>query len=167
MAEVFFSRHPRGSITGVFKVSPSRYARFAARRIAGRLWWAVAVPVAVAIIAGLVLDDIRFLFLALILVFLVAPFIAAGSYLSLTLSRDVSLFSLPTKMAVTEDGDLVFHHEASQERRPETKIASGEIVQVSLRGGFWEILAAGRKIPVLVPATADKDENIAEAEQND
>lgn len=95
----------------MFTVPPARYAAVEMRRRGLAAMAVAALPVLGLVIVALVLDDWRFFLVALMLVFIVWPGLAAFAWLSLMASSDVALRLRPQRWNFNSDGvEIVFCH---------------------------------------------------------
>lgn len=88
--------------TASFKITPSAYARHLMRMWTRAHWWLVAVPPAVSLALAIAVDW-KFLFVAVILVFIVIPHIMVTVYYYHALSPESAMSILPHKIAFEPD----------------------------------------------------------------
>ncbi len=100
-------------ITESFRVLPSRYARHLMQMWTARHWWIIAVPPIIALTLALTVDW-RFLFVAVILVFLVIPHIMVTVYYYHAMSPRSAMSILPHRV-VFEDSALRIKYDLKQE----------------------------------------------------
>lgn len=92
------------TVTPVFRVSSSRYAAVEAKRWLARIGWIPAIAVLVALIAAMY--DSRFLYVALMLVFVVYPMILTLAWLSLISRPLVIRRQQPQSWTIHCDGSV-------------------------------------------------------------
>lgn len=95
-----------GAVTTTFAITGSRFASILMRRHIGRMWWAYALPVAVCL--GLAFLDIRFLLIALMLVFVVLPPMLFFVYFNYGLDP-LNRYNVMEKTLVADTDGLLLH----------------------------------------------------------
>lgn len=88
--------------TDSFKISPSAYARHLMRMWTRAHWWIVTVPPAIALVLAIAVDW-KFLFVAVILVFIVIPHIMVTVYYYHALSPESAMSILPHRIVFEPD----------------------------------------------------------------
>lgn len=72
--------------TGVFKTPAGKYTALAVKASLAHYWWMIAIPALLCLCASVF--DTRLFFVALITVFLIAPFIVVNACLSRLLTTE-------------------------------------------------------------------------------
>lgn len=85
--------------TGEYTPPRAAYTRAAITGTLARLWWIIAIPAAAAAIVAV--SDIRWAFVALIWIFLVAPLIVANSYISRLLTPAARRAVMPQRAVIS------------------------------------------------------------------
>lgn len=104
--------------TDSFKVSPSSYALHLMRMWTRAHWWLVTVPPAIALSLAITVDW-KFLFVAVILVFIVIPHIMVTVYYYHALSPESAMSILPHKIAFEADALRIIYEPAEIPDNPD------------------------------------------------
>lgn len=91
--------------TEIYRLKPSAYVRQIMARWLGRYWLALLLPVASALVLG-VTADVRFFFVALMLLFLIAPFALFHVYFNYALKPEAAACSGWQRLELDDDGTL-------------------------------------------------------------
>lgn len=126
-----------------FKVSPNTYLRLALSGAKGRVF--IIVPAALVagfIVIGFALSDLRFILVAMIVLFIAVPMIMAIGYFSITLSPESTRSTLIHSVELCPDGSLriVYHpldgNEPTMVPFPEEVIPPSQIKGFDISGDF-------------------------------
>ena len=150
--------------TAVYRIAPSAYAGHVIRMWLRDILVVGALPVSASIIVGAVLD-LRFLFVAVILVFLIAPLIMSTVYYYHALSPEASMSILPHRIIFGEKSlTIKYEREPSDEDaqseetetttepkvRPDDTIPLNDIKKASRHGSDILLNLTGGKYRILV-----------------
>lgn len=150
--------------TAVYSITPSAYAGHVIRMWLRDNWWIGVVPITASIIVGATLD-LRFLFVAVILVFLIAPLIMSTVYYYHALSPEASMSILPHRIIFGEKSlTIKYEREPSDEDaqseetetppepkvRPDDTIPLNDIKKASRHGSDILLNLTGGKYRILV-----------------
>lgn len=150
--------------TAVYRIAPSAYAGHVIRMWLRDNWWIGALPASASIIVGAAID-LRFLFVAVILVFLIAPLIMSTVYYYHALSPEASMSILPHRIIFGEKSlTIKYEREPSDEDapseetetppeskvRPDDTIPLNDIKKASRHGSDILINLTGGKYRILV-----------------
>ena len=143
--------------TEPFKITPAAYARHQMRMWTRHNWWIVNVPQDVAVIKSMAVDW-RFLFVAVILVFLVLPHIMVTVYYyhalspksAMSILRHRIVFEAEVLRIVYEDEDA---EDSAVSPRPDDIIRRSDISAVTVqKSDILLHLAGGRYDIIVVPS---------------
>lgn len=100
--------------TQPFKLPRSAYERYvAARWLRSRGWWIIGVPIAAAAGVGIATSDLRWIFIALIYIFIIAPGIIAMAYFRYLLTPEARLTALLKRLTITPGKCISVHYETA------------------------------------------------------
>lgn len=143
--------------TGSYTTPASAYVALALRDSLGRRWWYIALPVIGTLC--LALFDLRWLFVALIEVFIITPFFIANAYFSRLLTPEARRAVLPKSIVIRAadriDIDYSVKDDTDAAVPPPESIFWDEVTDVRRHGTGWIICI--RKSPVtgiIVPSEA-------------
>lgn len=91
--------------TEIYRLKPSVYVRQIMTRWLGRYWWALLLPIAVALVFGAT-ADVRFFLVALMLLFLIVPFALSNVYFSYALKPEAAACCGWQSLELDDDGTL-------------------------------------------------------------
>lgn len=91
--------------TEIYRLKPSAYVRQIMVRWLWRYWWALLLPVAAMLVLGAAVD-VRFIFVALMLLFLIAPFALFHVYFSYALKPEAAASSGWQRLELDDDATL-------------------------------------------------------------
>ncbi|MCM1401861.1 MAG: hypothetical protein NC189_07580 [Bacteroides sp.] len=138
--------------TEPFRATPGAYFRYSARRVIVRLGLITAVPVAAALLASLL--DMRWAFVALILVFLVAPMAVAYIYFTRVLTIEAQRALSPKCVTLQPGIDLTVTYVSADEENtplPAQAIAWQDIDSIELNGCYLTVESRMLGYPLLIP----------------
>ncbi len=139
--------------TEIFKVSPSIYMRTLMAMWIKRNWWAIALPVAACIALALTVD-VKFVYVALMMVFVVIPPIMMIVYFYHALSPESRMSILLHKLTLDDNGITVTYEPIDEDTpapRPAT-LAWSEIKCVTYsRNAMVYRLTSGRYSILYLP----------------
>lgn len=139
--------------TEVYKISAARYGRRVAMRLASRWWWAFALPLGAAAVAGC--WDWRWWFVGLVLIFILYPGLLFIAYYYYALSPEAVRVILPQKVQIDQD-QLIFVYypiaDGCHAPKPRT-VLRNEISSVSLDGAYVELHLSHAEI-IEIPKSA-------------
>ncbi len=98
--------------TGEYTPPRAAYTRAAITATLTRLWWIIAIPAVIAAIIAT--SDIRWAFVALIWIFLVAPLIVANSYISRLLTPAARRAVMPQRAVISPGRDITIMYTDSE-----------------------------------------------------
>lgn len=157
-AEEFFSTFPPGTTSETFIVPASIYAKTAIFHAIVKWWWLITLPIVAAILCSITMNDLRFAFLGLIIIFLIAPFIIVNSYFRTLLNPTITRLTLPTTIATHNDHSLTF---TTGDNPTYTITFSAEqIITIHKSPTHWRISIKGLTIPILIPLHPGANEPI-------
>lgn len=135
-------------VTEEFSIAPSATAALLARQWLGRRWPFMVLPAAAALVAGMA--DVRFLVVALMLVFLIWPMALCFVWFGRALDADAVQASRPHRVSFSPDGITVLYGERDGYPSPAARhVSRDEVVSVDDAGRYVVFrLAGGRQLPV-------------------
>lgn len=142
--------------TEIIKIPASAYLKVEARDFAFKWGWALLLPVVASAVGGI--WDVRFLLIALILVFVVIPPVIALVYFTRLLSPEA-----PAAMRLRgyrcRRGQFIeirYYRPGKEEDEPEPDgnetIDWENIVSVSESGTYFAVRIKNKELPLLIPA---------------
>lgn len=148
-----------------FAVGASEYAKTDARQRLAHWWWCIALPVAALCIAGI--GDNRYLYLALMLVFIAYPMVLSFAWLVITARKSMQLLTRPQQWHFSENGfSIAFYpFENDEESLPVRTLAvsNSDIADTRRSGRYWQFVLKKRDDDIhflLIPAEYVPAENI-------
>lgn len=138
--------------TATFRTSPTDYLKLTAGRMATGLSVALALPIAACAVAAVF--DIRWIFVALILVFLVFPLIVGYIYFSKLLTPAAQQALTPKHLEFLTDGSIAIIHESADEENqplPPTRIGPTQPKTVKISGRHAIIDSPALSYPLRIP----------------
>lgn len=143
--------------TGSYATPASAYVALTLRDTIMRRWWVIAFPVIGTLC--LALFDLRWLFVALIEVFIIAPFFIANAYFSRLLTPDARRAVLPKKIIIRALHSIEIDYKVTDETDaptpPPERIDWAEVSDVRQHGSGWIIrLIKSPVTGIIVPADA-------------
>ena len=91
-----------------FNITSGRYYRHLVEAYMSRAWWLYALPLIAIIVAGVILSDVRFMFLLLIYAFIVVPMAFTFALINYGL-HPISRYSILLKRATVNADSIEFH----------------------------------------------------------
>ncbi len=102
--------------TEPFKLPRSVYERYVATRwLRSRGWWLVGMPIALAVGVAVATADLRWVLVALIYVFIIAPGIISMAYFRYLLTPQARLTALLKSLTVTPGESITVHYEPTDD----------------------------------------------------
>ncbi len=142
-------------MTSPFKTSSAAYTATALKQVALKWWWIIALPVLAFCILAMLLD-LKWLFVALIFLFLITPFFVAHAYFSRLLTREARLAVLTKEMHIIP-GDKITVTYVNEEGEPVSSetIPWEQVCGVAPRSDGWIIeLKASPIVGIIIPRSA-------------
>ena len=147
-------------ITPIYTVAASAYVNAEARRYIAKWWWAVAAAPAALAVAGA--HDMRFLYLALMLVLVVYPMVLSMMWIVLAGRPSTSMLARPQHLSIDGDGATLFFHafpkydEAEGEVIASVRIGAGAMQEAENHGKHFLVYIDMPDMPkvkyLLIPA---------------
>lgn len=92
--------------TKPFVLPRSVYERYVATRWLSTRWWLLGAPLAAALVAGFLLNDLRWLLVALIYLFIITPAILSFAYFKYLLTPEARLTALPKRLVIRPEHSI-------------------------------------------------------------
>jgi hypothetical protein len=140
--------------TGVFKTPAGQYTALAVKASLARYWWLIAIPALICLCASVF--DTRMIFVALITVFLIAPFIVVNACLSRLLTSEARKAVSPKRLLVTVGQNIEMMYNLYDGAAPAIDtIPWSQVSETTAHKDGWLIHLAGSPIQgIIVPASA-------------
>lgn len=108
-------------ITLSYSTSPSCYIRIAMGEVLARYRWSITLPLTLAIVsllaAGTFCGDIRYMLIALMLIFIITPGLLALAYFSVALTPAAALSVLPRHLVIIPGKEITVVYEPIRRHR--------------------------------------------------
>ena len=125
--------------TDIFKSSASDYIGWAITGVIRRRWWVIIIPL-IIISASALIFDTRWLFVDLIFLFLIAPFLIANAYFSRLLTPNARLAISEKRIKIISGIGIEITYIGSEgEIQPTRTIQWSHVKQVKQHGRGWMI----------------------------
>lgn len=159
-------------MTGWFQPAASAYQRLALMQWVGRWWWLVALPVAASCVMAFI--DIRFVFVALILVFLVVPFVVFNVHFYQLLSPELRCRLYRQRFVISYGTSITIEYEAPQKETDTETDAAEEgcemvnesidwnaVERIERNGAYWliKLTKASGHTPAFILAPCEAVDN--------
>lgn len=145
-------------MTEIYKTGPAELASYIMKLWCRRNWWIMAIlPVTCLVLAAVV--DVKFLLIALMMVFVVLPPMMIFVYFYHALAPEARMTVLPHRAEMTDDGIRLIYEPLDEEvpPRPDDNIRWSQISGVKATSQFLAYhLTTGRYSIFLVPRSAFK-----------
>lgn len=139
--------------TEIYRLKPSAYVRQIMARWLGRYWWALLSPVVAALVLGATVD-VRFFFVALMLLFLIAPFALFHVYFSYALKPEAAASSGWQHLELDDDGTLrTVRATAPGSEHPDPD--AGDVIAEVRTGNMRGITTSGAGVAVVTGKRPD------------
>lgn len=137
--------------TEQFRLTPAKYLRVAAGKLLPAVTAGVALPVTACLVAACF--DLRWAFVALILLFLVAPTLMAYIYFYKLLAPEAREALQPKKIVFEKDGLTVIYLPVEDDMPvpASRRINHTEITDRHFSAGCFVLYVAGDRYPLLIP----------------
>lgn len=137
--------------TTVFAIAPSATARILAGRRLERRWWLFVLPVAAALVAAIA--DIRWLFVALIMVFMIWPAALFFVWTGAAVTVEAARASLPHSIAFSSSGLHITYKDSENYRTPAPEFVPWSAISGREERGRIMIFYAGTRL-IAIPLDA-------------
>lgn len=137
--------------TTVFAIAPSATSRILAGRRLERRWWLFVLPVAAALVAALA--DIRWLFVALIMVFMIWPAALFFVWTGAAITVEAARASLPHSIRFDASGLHIAYIDGENYRTPAAEFVPWAAISGREERGRNMIFYAGTRL-IAVPLDA-------------
>lgn len=133
-----------------YTVKSSVYANRLLTIALSRLWWVAALPIAVLFVLSL--SEIRFLFVAFMLLLIVFPGVLAMVYFRWALSPEIAVRTIPQRITRGDDGFTIEYQPQPDDRftPPRENISKEEIVQVEDTGKYTTIFLTSSPYSIVI-----------------
>lgn len=127
-------------ITLSYTTSPSGYIRMAMGEVLARYRWSITLPLTLAIVtllaAGTFCGDIRYMLIALILIFIVVPGLLALAYFSAALTPTAAMCVLPRHLIIIPGKQITVVYEPFRHRQETVKPHAPAVVEWNAISGL-------------------------------
>lgn len=144
------------AVTDSFRITPTDYLRHSARQTISRLAVILIVPLLVCAVASV--WDLRFAFIALILLFLVFPMVISYVYFTRLLTADARRAVWPKHLEFSERNktvSVVYESADEENAAPSPDIFSANNIKgASISGKHLIFHLLGSELPLIIPLSS-------------